>query len=110
VPVELITAKTSTLSSKTGDRQFHRWPLTIANVPVSPKEGATMTIANAPATAPATSRGQGFNFYLVGCALVAALGDCCSAFDTAVISGTTDLLQSIFKLSDNLLASPWPAR
>jgi len=45
----------------------------------------------------------GFNLYLLGCALVAALGGLLFGFDTAVISGTTDALRAKFTLSDNLL-------
>jgi sugar porter (SP) family MFS transporter len=41
--------------------------------------------------------------YLVGCALVAALGGLLFGFDTAVISGTIDALRAKFALSDNLL-------
>jgi SP family xylose:H+ symportor-like MFS transporter len=44
-----------------------------------------------------------FNLYLLGCALVAALGGLLFGFDTAVISGTTDALRAKFQLSDNLL-------
>ncbi len=44
-----------------------------------------------------------FNLYLLGCALIAALGGLLFGFDTAVISGTTDALRSIFSLSDSLL-------
>jgi sugar porter (SP) family MFS transporter len=44
-----------------------------------------------------------FNPYLLGCALVAALGGLLFGFDTAVISGTTDALRTKFALSDNLL-------
>jgi hypothetical protein len=40
------------------------------------------------------------NFYLVGSALVAALGGLLFGFDTAVISGTTQWLQSEFRLTD----------
>ena len=40
------------------------------------------------------------NFYLVGSALVAALGGLLFGFDTAVISGTTEWLKSEFKLTD----------
>lgn len=43
------------------------------------------------------------NLYLLGCALVAALGGLLFGFDTAVISGTTDALRAEFALSDNLL-------
>jgi len=43
------------------------------------------------------------NPYLLGCALVAALGGLLFGFDTAVISGTTDALRAKFALSDNLL-------
>ena len=43
------------------------------------------------------------NYYLLGCALVAALGGLLFGFDTAVISGTTDALRTRFALSDNLL-------
>jgi sugar porter (SP) family MFS transporter len=45
----------------------------------------------------------GFNLYLLGCTLVAALGGLLFGFDTAVISGTTDALREKFALSDNLL-------
>ncbi len=41
--------------------------------------------------------------YLLGCALVAALGGLLFGFDTAVISGTTDALRTKFALSHNLL-------
>lgn len=41
--------------------------------------------------------------FLLGCALVAALGGLLFGFDTAVISGTTDALRAKFGLSDNLL-------
>jgi sugar porter (SP) family MFS transporter len=41
-----------------------------------------------------------FNLYLLGCALVAALGGLLFGFDTAVISGTTTWLQSHYQLSD----------
>ncbi|MEO8660063.1 MAG: sugar porter family MFS transporter [Bryobacteraceae bacterium] len=44
-----------------------------------------------------------FNLYLLGCALVAALGGLLFGFDTAVISGTTDALRAKFQLNDNLL-------
>ncbi len=40
------------------------------------------------------------NFYLLGSALVAALGGLLFGFDTAVISGTTDWLKSEFGLTD----------
>src|SRR5579862_4197341 len=43
------------------------------------------------------------NPYLLGCALVAALGGLLFGFDTAVISGTTDALRAKFALSDNLM-------
>jgi MFS transporter, SP family, xylose:H+ symportor len=43
------------------------------------------------------------NFYLVGCALVAALGGLLFGFDVAVISGTTDWLKSHFTLTDSTL-------
>jgi len=46
---------------------------------------------------------SGFNPYLFGCTLIAALGGLLFGFDTAVISGTTDALKSVFALSDNLL-------
>src|SRR5689334_9845612 len=41
--------------------------------------------------------------YLLGCALIAAIGGLLFGFDTAVISGTTDALRTRFGLSDNLL-------
>ena len=44
-----------------------------------------------------------FNLYLLGCALVAALGGLLFGFDTAVVSGATDALRIKFALSDNLL-------
>src|SRR5512139_3243512 len=40
------------------------------------------------------------NFYLLGSALVAALGGLLFGFDTAVISGTTEWLKSEFRLTD----------
>lgn len=40
------------------------------------------------------------NSYVVGCALVAALGGLLFGFDTAVISGTVDALRAVFGLSD----------
>jgi MFS transporter, SP family, xylose:H+ symportor len=43
------------------------------------------------------------NFYVLGCALVAALGGLLFGFDTAVISGTTEALRAKFALNDNLL-------
>ncbi|MFN7996104.1 MAG: sugar porter family MFS transporter [Bryobacteraceae bacterium] len=43
------------------------------------------------------------HLYLVGCALVAALGGLLFGFDTAVISGATDALRTRFDLSNNLL-------
>ncbi len=43
------------------------------------------------------------NFYLLGSALVAALGGLLFGFDTAVISGTTEWLKSEFKLTDFML-------
>jgi len=49
------------------------------------------------------ARHQPFNFYLLGCVLVAALGGLLFGFDTAVISGTTDALRAKFSLSPNLL-------
>jgi sugar porter (SP) family MFS transporter len=49
------------------------------------------------------ARQQPFNFYLLGCVLVAALGGLLFGFDTAVISGTTDALRAKFSLSPNLL-------
>lgn len=44
-----------------------------------------------------------FNLYLLGCALVAALGGLLFGFDTAVISGTTEALRAKFHLGDALL-------
>ena len=46
-------------------------------------------------TAPAAAS-SGFSLYLLGCALVAALGGLLFGFDTAVISGTTDWLKAGF--------------
>jgi|WetSurMetagenome_2_1015567.scaffolds.fasta_scaffold44963_2 MFS transporter, SP family, xylose:H+ symportor len=40
------------------------------------------------------------NFYLLGSALIAALGGLLFGFDTAVISGTTEWLKSEFRLTD----------
>jgi MFS transporter, SP family, xylose:H+ symportor len=51
---------------------------------------------------PSTAR-PSFNLYLLGCALIAALGGLLFGFDTAVISGTTDALRAKFSLTDNLL-------
>ena len=45
----------------------------------------------------------GLNLYLLGCAIVAALGGLLFGFDTAVISGTTEALRNKFALTDNLL-------
>jgi MFS transporter, SP family, xylose:H+ symportor len=50
-----------------------------------------------------TVKKPGVSAYLLGCALIAALGGLLFGFDTAVISGTTDALKSIFSLSQNLL-------
>ncbi len=44
-----------------------------------------------------------FNLYLLGCTVVAALGGLLFGFDTAVISGTTEMLRARFALSDSLL-------
>jgi sugar porter (SP) family MFS transporter len=44
--------------------------------------------------------GARLNGYILGCTLVAALGGLLFGFDTAVISGTTDALRSVFDLSD----------
>jgi len=41
-----------------------------------------------------------FNFYLFGSAMVAALGGLLFGFDTAVISGTTDVLKQVFGLNE----------
>ncbi len=46
---------------------------------------------------------SGFNLYLLGCAIIAALGGLLFGFDTAVISGTTEALRHKFALNDNLL-------
>jgi sugar porter (SP) family MFS transporter len=51
----------------------------------------------------ANRKQRGLNPYLLGCALVAALGGLLFGFDTAVISGATEALRSKFALSDNLL-------
>ncbi|HWB95461.1 MAG TPA: MFS transporter, partial [Bryobacteraceae bacterium] len=51
----------------------------------------------------AVTKQPGLNLYLLGCALVAALGGLLFGFDTAVISGTTDALRTKFGLNDNLL-------
>lgn len=40
------------------------------------------------------------SFYVIRCSLVAALGGLLFGFDTAVISGTTEALQNVYKLSD----------
>ncbi len=40
------------------------------------------------------------NFYLLGSALIAALGGLLFGFDTAVISGTTEWLKREFRLTD----------
>lgn len=40
------------------------------------------------------------NLFVFRCSLVAALGGLLFGFDTAVIAGTTDALQNLFKLSD----------
>jgi len=52
---------------------------------------------------PTSNSAAGFNFYLLGCAVIAALGGLLFGFDTAVISGTTDALKKVFSLSDGLL-------
>jgi len=51
-----------------------------------------------------------FSLYLLGCALVAALGGLLFGFDTAVISGTVDALRAKFDLSDTCSVSRWRAR
>ena len=56
-----------------------------------------------PSVFEASRRQPPFNLYLLGCALVAALGGLLFGFDTAVISGTTDALRAKFALSDYLL-------
>jgi MFS transporter, SP family, xylose:H+ symportor len=56
-----------------------------------------------PIAQPGTVAKPSLSAYLVGCALVAALGGLLFGFDTAVISGTTDALRAKFGLSDNLL-------
>jgi SP family xylose:H+ symportor-like MFS transporter len=56
-----------------------------------------------PESLSAAARKPPLNVYLLGCALVAALGGLLFGFDTAVISGTTDALRAKFALSDNLL-------
>jgi sugar porter (SP) family MFS transporter len=43
------------------------------------------------------------NRYLLGSTLIAALGGLLFGFDTAVISGTTDALQKVYKLSNQAL-------
>ena len=45
--------------------------------------------------------------YLLGSALVAALGGLLFGFDTAVISGTTDSLATVFHLDQPWLHVPW---
>ena len=51
---------------------------------------------------PSSSAGSA-KFVLALSAIVAALGSLLFGFDTAVISGTTDALRSVFALNDNLL-------
>src|SRR5215469_3922156 len=51
----------------------------------------------------ADRKGPAFNLYLLGCAIVAALGGLLFGFDTAVISGAIEALRNKFALSDNLL-------
>lgn len=53
--------------------------------------------------APALGERPGGNETLVISALVAALGSFLFGFDTAVISGTTEALRSVFALNDNTL-------
>lgn len=56
-----------------------------------------------PDPTPAGATRPRLNPYLVGCALVAALGGLLFGFDTAVISGTTEALRTRFALTENLL-------
>jgi sugar porter (SP) family MFS transporter len=56
-----------------------------------------------PSTLQPDRKQPAFNLYLLGCAIVAALGGLLFGFDTAVISGATDALRHKFALGDNLL-------
>lgn len=56
-----------------------------------------------PADVPNVSSSQGTNGTLIRSCLVAALGSLLFGFDTAVISGTTEQLKSVFNLDANLL-------
>lgn len=55
---------------------------------------------NAADTTPARTS---FSGYLFGCSITAALGGLLFGFDTAVISGTTETLKSLFELSNGQL-------
>ena len=55
------------------------------------------------ATPPGNGSPSGLTLYLFGCTLIAALGGLLFGFDTAVISGTTEWLRSVYSLTDNTL-------